>query len=454
MNLSRKNSVRVIRSKTVIANRPLVEMVDVSRRFELERERHRSFQDSFIRLFHRQQANGEEFWPLRDVSLTIYPGDCIGVIGPNGTGKSTLLKVISGILLPTSGSLTVHGRVSSLLELGAGFHPDLTGRENIFLNGSIYGLSRHEMQERLDDIVEYAELGEFIDTPIKHYSSGMHVRLGFAVAIHTKPDLLLIDEVLAVGDASFQRKCMSSIHDFRQRGGTIVLVSHDIGSIQSICERALWIEEGQVKVEGDPTDVVMAYLASVARKEEAKQQEQQRRNEEKSSQRQEAEAEAASDEEAEVIQRWGSGCVKITQVELLDAAGQARSNFHNGEQLSVRLHYYAAQPVEKPIFGLAIYHQQGAHICGPNTKFGGLELPTIHGAGVIDYTIHSLPLLQGEYRLSVAVVNHNDSETFDYLDRTVSFYVYPGASRERYGMVSLDGSWKLGAIDRSAVDIE
>ncbi len=247
---------------------PLIELNHVARRFTKKLDRGRSLQDLFIHIFRRRRQTSDEFWPLRDLSLTVNPGDCIGVIGPNGSGKSTLLKLITGILSPTQGDVTVRGRVSSLLELGAGFQSDLTGRENIYLNGSIYGLSRAEMSKRLDQIIDYAGLGDFIDTPVKHYSSGMYVRLGFAVAIHTSPDLLLIDEVLAVGDITFQNRCMESIYRFRRQGGTLLLVSHDLNTIQSLCNRALWIDDGLVAAEGSPTEVVMAYKQHMAELEE------------------------------------------------------------------------------------------------------------------------------------------------------------------------------------------
>ena len=255
----------VIRSHTVQPGEPLIELRHVARRFIKRLERGRTLQELFIRLFgKRGHTHSDEFWPLRDVSLTVGEGDCIGVIGPNGSGKSTLLKLITGILPPTSGDLVVRGRVSSLLELGAGFNGDLTGRENIYLNGSIYGLDRAAMDARLDDIIAYAGLGDFIDTPVKHYSSGMFVRLGFAVAIHTDPDLLLVDEVLAVGDAVFQHRCMDSIYSLRRQGKTLLLVSHDLQTIQSLCNRAIWIEDGLIAAEGAPGDVIMAYLHQMA----------------------------------------------------------------------------------------------------------------------------------------------------------------------------------------------
>ncbi len=416
----------VIRHVKATPGQPLIELHHISKRFAMHRERHRSFQESFIRLFRPAQASTDAFWPLRDISLTINSGDCIGIIGRNGSGKSTLLKLISGILPPTSGDLMVSGRISALLELGAGFHPDLTGRENVYLNGSIYGISRKQMNQIIDPIIDYAELGDFIDTPIKHYSSGMYVRLGFAVAIHTEPDLMLVDEVLAVGDAAFQRKCMDSIQQYRRQGGTLLLVSHDMGAIQAICNRVLWIEEGVIQADGHPTDVMMTYQRYYAELEEARHQAHQDQPE----------------GEKSTKQRWGTGQVRITKVELCDAAGQAHINFRTGDPMIVRLHYEAKSRIETPVFGLAIHHQQGTHICGPNTKFGGLTLPMIKGSGIISYAIPALALLSGGYLLSVAAVNQNSTETFDYHDRTIAFQVYPGASQEQYGLVTLNGVWQ------------
>jgi len=418
----------VERSQTPLAHTPLVELRHVSRRFVKRAERHRSFQDLFIRMLRGRRPEQDVFWPLNEVSFAVYPGDSIGVIGPNGAGKSTLLKLITGILEPTGGEMYVHGRISSLLELGAGFQPDLTGRENIYLNGSIYGLSRKEIDARLDAIIAYAELGDFIDTPVKHYSSGMHVRLGFAVAIHTEPDLLLVDEVLAVGDVAFQRKCLHSIQQYRDRGGTLFLVSHDLDTVQSICKRVIWLEDGDIQADGAPTDVAMAYLNHVAQTEQ-----------EKSLQ--------ATDSSADLAEsgRWGTGKVRITAVDLLDAAGQPSIVFYSGGQLSIRLHYESRESVTNPVFGLAIYHDSGAHIAGPNTRFGGLEIPRLKPVGSVTYTIPALPLLEGQYAISVAVVNSADSETYDYHDRRYPFQVHPGQANERYGLITLGGEWRLDA---------
>ena len=428
----------VYRSERLTPGQPQIELRNVSQRYELQRIRQRSLQESFIRLFRRTAADQGSFWPLRDISLRIDPGESVGIVGPNGSGKSTLLKVLSGVITPTQGDLIMNGRISSLLELGAGFHPELTGRENIYLNGSIYGFSRAQMNRRLDKIIDYAELGDFIDTPVKHYSSGMYVRLGFAVAIHTTPDLLLVDEVLAVGDTSFQRKCLASIQQFCEHGGTLILVSHDLNAIQSICRRAIWLEHGELKADGHPTDVIMAYIQHIMEREA-----------ELERQRAAQLPPAVSEDEPEEderqpqapVRRFGSGRVQVTNVEFLDDGGKPSNRFQSDKAFTVRLTYTAASEVERPVFGIAIYHQQGVHISGPNTKLARLAIPRVHGSGVVTYRIPALPLLEGSYTLSVAVVNENDTETFDYHDRLYAFQVYRGQGGELYGLVTLNGNW-------------
>lgn len=422
----------VFRTHDLAPGEPLIELHHVGRRFTKKLDRSRSLQDLFIRLFRRRQSSSDDFWPLRDLSLTVNPGDCIGVIGPNGSGKSTLLKIITGILPPTHGDVIVRGRVSSLLELGAGFQSDLTGRENIYLNGSIYGLSRAEMTQRLDRIIEYAGLGDFIDTPVKHYSSGMYVRLGFAVAIHTDPDLLLVDEVLAVGDVVFQNRCMESIYNFRHQGGTLLLVSHDLGTIQSLCNRALWIDNGLVAAEGAPADVVMAYKQHMAEVEEA--------------QKGNSHAEGVPDG-----QRWGTRELEITHVELCSGSGQPRTTFNTGEPLTIRIHFRCAQSVERPVFGFGISHQNGTYLFGPNTKFADLQIDRLDGSGVISYTIPELPLLEGQYAVTVAAINEADTVTYDYHDRAYNFRVAYSPLRAGYGMVQLRGEWQLETAARPLV---
>lgn len=406
----------------VAVETPLIQLRGVSKQFAVHSTAHRSFQESFIRLFRKHRGGESHFWSLQDISFTVNQGDCFGIIGRNGSGKSTLLKLISGILEPTSGKVITQGRLASLLELGAGFHPELTGRENIFLNGSVYGLSHRQISERLQQIIDFAELGDFIDVPIKHYSSGMYVRLGFAVAINVDPDVLLVDEVLAVGDAAFQAKCLDSIQGFRSRGGTLLLVTHDLGTVQRLCNRAAWIEGAHIKALGQPTDVVMAYLDEVAAE-------------------QETAAQAAPLPTLAEGSRWGTGRVQIDRVELCDDTGAPRSVFVNGGAMQVRLHFHAEQPIEDPIFGLAIYHQGGVHICGPNSGFGDLQISTPCSEGLVVYRIPNLALLEGTYLISVSCHNRADTEMYDYHDRAYRFRVHRGVSREIYGLVTLNGEW-------------
>jgi len=237
---------------------------DVSKRFVLRHERAYTVLESVIGLVKPARRRTEEFWALRDVSFEIVAGETFGIIGPNGAGKSTVLKLMARILEPTSGEVTVRGRISPLLELGAGFHPELTGRENVYLNAALFGVSQAEAQERYDQIVEFSELRDFIDAPLKHYSSGMYMRLGFAVAANIIPDVLLVDEVLAVGDEAFQKKCLSKIEEFRREGRTIVFVSHDLPTVLKLCDRALWLDHGRTRAMGPTADVVERYLESVS----------------------------------------------------------------------------------------------------------------------------------------------------------------------------------------------
>ena len=408
---------------------PILQVQNISKRFKAHGEQ-RSLQQTVINLLgrNRDRAAQNAFWPLRNISFDVYPGESVGLVGHNGSGKSTLLKLITGILEPTEGQIQVNGRLSSLLELGAGFHPDLTGRENIFLNGAIYGLSRKEMHARLGSIIDFAELHDFIDTPVKHYSSGMYVRLGFAVAIHAEPDLLLVDEVLAVGDAAFQHKCLDAIQAFRRRGGTLLMVSHDLGSIQNICNRAIWLEKGHMRIDGRPIDVAMHYLNRVA----------------------EGEKQAAKGANLPALEnglRWGSGRVLLESVQICAENGAAQSVFKTGDEMVVRIRYRCQEPVEPPVIGLSIHHQSGAHICGPNTDFGELTLPAGQTAGEVTYRIPWLSLLPGAYQVTAAVVHRQTQEMYDYHDRAYAFRVYPGASHEQYGLVTLRGEWGSGGVE-------
>jgi lipopolysaccharide transport system ATP-binding protein len=357
-------------------------------------------------------------------------GETLGLIGPNGAGKSTALKLISRIIEPTSGQIKVNGRVGALLELGAGFHPDLTGRENIYLNGSILGLSRAQIRRKLDAIIAFAELERFIDVPVKHYSSGMYVRLGFSVAVHTDPEVLLVDEVLAVGDQNFSHKCLERIMEMQRQGITICFVSHGLGEVRRLCSRAVWLDDGMVQAAGDVEDTITAYLRHAAAEEEAR------------ITAPSPEPEEVEEVEPEVKQRWGTGDVEILAVSFLNADGEERHVFRVGEPWVARLHYRAHGRIENPVFGLAIHRNDGLHVCGPNTHFAGLDIPFIEGEGDVLYRVAHLPLMEGSYLVSVAAHNQADTVTYDFHDRLYTFTVRQVGRGERYGLVRMGGEWE------------
>lgn len=399
-----------------------VKLEQVSKKFTLQHQRSRSWQELVLNFLQgKENKQHEQFWSLREVSFEIASGETVGLIGSNGAGKSTLLKLISRIIQPTSGRIQINGRVGALLELGSGFHPDMTGRENIYLNGSILGLSQTEIRRKLDEIITFAELERFIDLPVKHYSSGMYLRLGFSVAVHTEPDILLVDEVLAVGDAAFQRKCMEQIDQLRQQGVTIFFVSHDLDTVRRICQRAIWIDKGKVLIDGATETVARQYIwhsyeenpVTITRNPE---------------------------------RRWGNNEVKIEQVYLLDGEGKEQKAFGTGEMLVVEICYRAARRMERPVFGLAIHRSDGIHVAGPNTQFNEYEIPWIEGVGTVQYTVPHLPLLEGTYYISVAAHDARESKIFDYHDQLYSFRVYRGKSRERYGLITLGGDWSLDLL--------
>jgi ABC-type polysaccharide/polyol phosphate transport system ATPase subunit len=394
---------------------------NVSKKFTLRHERARSFQEVALAFLRGQNNSREELWALKDVSFTVERGKTVGVIGPNGSGKSTVLKLISRILEPTSGRIDVGGRVSALIELGAGFHPDLTGRENVYLNGSLLGFSRREMEAKFEKIVEFSELEKFIDVPIKHYSSGMHMRLGFAVAIHVDPDILLIDEILAVGDQAFQNKCLAKIAELKSQGVTILFVSHDLEAVRNLCTSAIWLENGMIQERGTTDRVIDSYLNNITTVTEARLSQEQR---------------IGNNEN-----RWGSGEVEITDVKFLDAQGRERRAFKTGERMVVRLRYHAHIEVKRPVFGIAIYSSDGVHINGPNTKFSDYAVGSVAGSGEIDYIVEKLPLLEGSYELSAAVYDQDGLHAYDHQHRMHTFIVQRGTVKERYGIFYIAAQW-------------
>jgi ABC-type polysaccharide/polyol phosphate transport system ATPase subunit len=442
----------------------VIKFSHVSKRFTLHLERPRSFQEMVVSLFGLRtlsrrgvalpQPARQDFWALKDVNFSIYGGEVVGIIGENGSGKSTTLKLISRILRPTSGGVSVKGKVSALLELGAGFHPDLTGRENIFLNGSLLGLSKREMDARLDQIVEFSELAEFIDTPIKHYSSGMTMRLGFAVAVHVDPDILLTDEVLAVGDEAFQRKCLDHISELRRRGVTIIFVSHALEAVRALCRRVIWLDHGRVIADGPAGQVIDKYLAY----ENAKDAERVRAEHSGTQPHRIAAPEAMIPVEEDEVgvettavgQDAGidpfniptTGRASIEDVTFRDAQGNRKSVFQTGEDLTIEIHYRADEPLLDPTFGLALFTENGTQINGPNTRFAGFTIPRIEGSGQVNYTIPALPLLAGRYDVTAAVTGPDLTDIHDHKHQIASFSVQPTPDLpERWGVVYMPSRW-------------
>jgi ABC-2 type transport system ATP-binding protein len=409
-----------------------IEVAGVSKRFRLFHEKYQSFKE---RAIHLGRVPHEDFWALRDIDLSVGQGETIGLIGRNGSGKSTLLKCMAGILQPTTGTIRTEGRLAALLELGAGFHPELTGRENVFLNASILGLSRRDTERRFDEIVDFAELEAFIDNQVKHYSSGMYVRLGFAVAVNMEPDILLVDEVLAVGDEAFQRKCMDRVKRFQREGRTIVFVTHDVERVRQICDRATVLEDGRIISLGPTGEAIRAlreHLFDVG----------------------DADAAEANESAADMSsqEKRRNLLVRITGVEF-DYPGRAeRPYLVSGEPLAITLRYQAREPVEDVVVGIGIFDLQGRELFGSNTDILGYELPTMNGSGRVVFRIPTVPFLDGTYLLTIGVHSRDEGTVYDWSEQRHTFEVmHPGRSS---GMLDLGVEVSAEPEDAAAEVIE
>jgi ABC-type polysaccharide/polyol phosphate transport system ATPase subunit len=376
----------------------------------------------------------ETFQALSDVSFAVPRGSTFGIVGRNGSGKSTMLKCVAGITKPTSGTVAVNGRISALIELGAGFHPEISGRENVFINGIMLGLSKREVARRFDEIVEFAELEEFIDAPVKTYSSGMYMRLGFAVAIHVDPDVLLVDEVLAVGDEGFTHKCLDKFGEFRRRGKTILLVTHALGLVERFCDEAVWLDGGTVRATGDPRRVIGAYVTAVEKSEEHQLAAADAKAQETTT------AAAAPDigteapanpvdagsEPQDLFRasegRWGSREVEIGDVVLAGASGESTHLFRSGDPAFVRFGVTAAAPVDDFVFGIGVFNADGVCVYGTNTDLEGFAPDRLEGTGQVEFRIEALDLVEGTYKLDVAV-HRRDGYPYDYHRALYTFRV-------------------------------
>ncbi len=407
-----------------------IEFRNISKFFRMDRARSRSFQELFLSVVRPgpRDEDAGKFWALRDVSFDIERGDSVGLIGTNGAGKSTTLKLISRIILPTSGDVIVNGRVTALLELGAGFHPELSGRDNIFLNGAVMGLSRKQVEQRVDQIIDFAEIDDFIDVPVKDYSSGMFARLGFSVAVHLEPDILLVDEVLSVGDAAFQQKCNERMAELRQSGITILFVSHSADAVLRTCSKAIWLDHGKLKIAGDATAVTDAYHEQIV------------------------ERAARRYSHADGSDRGGNGLVRVTSFELLDADHQPIKTTITNQPLIVRFRYRAKQRIEHPQFGLAIHHVlTNAHVAGPNNTQAHFDIPAIEGDGCVDYRIDRMPFLPGDYSITAVIYDNAGAQPYDIWVNAARLRVATGGTGEKFGLIALEGDWSHATAESEGV---
>jgi ABC-type polysaccharide/polyol phosphate transport system ATPase subunit len=392
----------------------------VSRSFRVYPKAQRTLKDAFV---SRGRSKWREVVALRDVSLTVEPGDAVGLVGRNGSGKTTLLRLISGIIKPTTGRIETSGRIASLLELGAGFHPDFTGRENVYLNGSIHGLSRARVREVMDEIVAFAELEKFIDLPVRTYSSGMFMRLGFSVAAHIQSDVLLLDEVFAVGDEQFQRKCFGKIAEFKHRGGTILFVSHDAQAVERLCDRAVLLRGGEVAFDGDTREAIAAYRRLLA-------------------------ADANPQELEAGLREWGSGEARIVAAQLLDDDGDERTQLAAGEPATVRLVVAAEPGVAPPRVSLELRDDGGLVLGTASQDTRALGWDGGGGERELRFRLPRLPLADGRFHLRFALVDADSGRLLHTLDDAVRFFVFPAG--EETGAVLLDGTWTLQEIAEGA----
>lgn len=366
----------------------------------------------------------DRFWALRNITFTVSPGEMLGILGHNGAGKSTLLQLIGGVGYPNEGKVKVNGRIGALLDLGAGFSPDLTGRENVFVTGVVAGLTRREVAERLDAIVEFAELKKFIDNPVRTYSTGMQMRLAFSVAVHTQPDVMLVDEFLSVGDLAFQNKCLKRIEELKASGCAIILISHNAEQVEQLCDKALWLRQGEVLGYGEAKVIASQYVSEM-------QLQTQQRTSEKSSQMTASGVELRMNEN-----RFGSLEVEITDVSLLPD-----KEINSGDSLSILIEYVSHEPIDSPIFSTSITTSDNQKCLDINTIEMGVLLPKIQGKGQIKLDFDRLDLTSGEYLLDIGVYEHNWAYAYDYHCRAYSFKVHSSCNSK--GILNPPLRWKF-----------
>ncbi|WP_419917527.1 ABC transporter ATP-binding protein [Candidatus Poriferisocius sp.] len=398
----------------------------VSKCFRVIRDRPLSLKEAWTGMRPRSgrrshRGRSEPFWALRDVELKVPRGSMYGLVGRNGSGKSSLLRIMAGIYRPTGGRVVVRGRTSALLELGAGFHPALSGRENIYLNASVLGVPKAQIHDRVDRIIEFSGLEEFIDSPVKIYSSGMYVRLGFAVAVNVDPEILIVDEVVAVGDEEFQHRCLSHLESLRAQGVTIVLVSHDLGMLRANCDRMAWLNRGLLAAEGEPQAVINAYLDTV-------------------------DTEGAASVGHRPRPDAGSETpMRITNLEFFDDAGHRPKSFASGDPLIVRIHYLASEPIDDPVFSLGFYDHNNLHLAGPRSHIDGFRPGRLEGEGWVEFRAGRIPFRTGAFHVNAAVQDRDASFLYDRRAREFWLQITGEPDPRANGLLNLEGGWRAGS---------
>jgi len=392
------------------------------------------------RILFKERNRYERREVLKGISFEVKKGEAIGLVGKNGCGKSTMLKMLTKIMYPTSGHVTTQGRISALIELGAGFHPDMSGRENIYTNAAIFGLSRQEIDARLQTIIDFSELGSYIDNPVRTYSSGMYMRLAFAVAINVDADILLIDEILAVGDAAFQAKCFNKLREIKAKGTTIVIVSHALGQIEQFCDRSIWICDGLIRMDGAPRDVHPAYMEYMGKQNSITPESETDEENSPTSEEQKEESEELLKDDQQLEKRWGNEDTSISRVLLLNADGEEKDSFIVGEQMSIVIEYKVKKPLKRPICGIGIFRNDGIQCYGTNTYIDHIQNIKLGKAGRMICVIGKNQLLQGEYTLDVAI-HTEDGFICDYYRFAKRFYMY--SDIQDVGVVRLEHCWRV-----------
>lgn len=415
----------------------VISVKNVRKKFKIYYDKSISLKE---KLLFRGRNKYEERWVLDGISFEVEKGEAIGLIGQNGCGKSTTLKLLSKIMYPDEGSIEISGRVSSLIELGAGFHPDMSGRENIYTNAAIFGLSRKEIDERIEEIIEFAELGHFIDSPVRIYSSGMYMRLAFSIAVNVDADVLLVDEILAVGDASFQVKCFNKLQEIKNKGTTIVIVSHSLGAVEQFCDKTYWLDNGKIRMSGTPREVHPSYLQYMATKDRqdatVRVESVEDKNQDVEAEDEDSSIEMESQEEKLAVER-----IQVASIEVIDSMGKKINKICHGSQATVKIKFISKEEIENAIFGIGIYRLDGLHCYGTTTSFDGLEpIKIALGENEISVCFEAMELLAGEYSLDWAIATEKGQQII-YIHDVYRFGVY--ALTNEIGVSAISHRWEV-----------